>query len=618
MQSMADMTSLIDHIYNRGYLGGELSDVKIVAFGREYKLHKLILDRSPYFRTLFSHQWDADGCPTHNLDFSIDHNITETAFEQCLQRLYGGAEDASEILGYPEKISAAFQLFATANFLNLADLVEFCLVLIINSLTKYTVAETLCFAMENHYPQSDSIIDSCKSFLCAEGSEMTYIEWTSIPVPIIVEVVSSDGFYIQSEWERCMWVVGFLTEEDYPGVINTNDLVAEAEIDEQSDSSSNFDIGLEKLSVNADINLSTPVGSYTELNRLGMESNESPEKGDDKAKGPEEGGDDASFVSADSETDRQLLELTRSIHYCHLTLLQLQHLEKIKDKHGKPLFDKAMLQDGLWQQMKLKHLVLGARDERLDVCESHKHLMDLGASGDMSQRFFPVPSHDKSVAGRRTSDPATAAEYYAGRTDPSAPLGTSDPDAQMTFSPFPPFRFSVKFDDISQLKGENKIYTDSAIWYAGTYWSVYLQKITNKKSSQLGVYLHREARSQRDLTAGANNTYTLLSGKSTAKSSVGMDDTAMELKTEPRLVSFPTSELPPDYTDERVLLMSYFEIYTPSKRGKNLTCFSSSPSGFSCGQSWGWRSSSLYHFAEESAKQNTQASLKFMVVIGVV
>lgn len=89
--------------------------------------------------------------------------------------------------------------------------------------------------------------------------------------------------------------------------------------------------------------------------------------------------------------------------------------------------------------MKLKQLVLSTGDDRLDVCMSTKQLMAMGAENeDDAELFYPVPSHDKSVAGRRSNDAITAKDYYTGRCDPEAPLETSDPDAQVTFSPFPP------------------------------------------------------------------------------------------------------------------------------------------------------------------------------------
>ena len=55
---------------------------------------------------------------------------------------------------------------------------------------------------------------------------------------------------------------------------------------------------------------------------------------------------------------------------------------------------------------------------------------------------------------------------------------------------YPPFRFSVKFDDVTKLKVEKRVYSQT-YWYAGSYWNIYIQKVQHKKGHQLGVYLHR-------------------------------------------------------------------------------------------------------------------------------
>src|SRR5204863_2919265 len=77
-----------DHLYQRGYLNGVCSDISIHAFDKSYALHRIILDRSPFFSSLFAGPWRDSDIPVLNRNFS-DPNITQPAFDIALQRLYG-------------------------------------------------------------------------------------------------------------------------------------------------------------------------------------------------------------------------------------------------------------------------------------------------------------------------------------------------------------------------------------------------------------------------------------------------------------------------------------------------------------------------------------------------
>ncbi|KAK3077473.1 hypothetical protein LTS18_010177, partial [Coniosporium uncinatum] len=85
-----ETASLPDHLYTKGLLGGRHSDIAIIAFGHQYNLHRIILDRAPFFSTALSEPWlesTAKEVPLHPEE--IDSNITQTAFELALKRLYG-------------------------------------------------------------------------------------------------------------------------------------------------------------------------------------------------------------------------------------------------------------------------------------------------------------------------------------------------------------------------------------------------------------------------------------------------------------------------------------------------------------------------------------------------
>lgn len=114
----SDGDPLPSHLYNRGLLEGKYSDINITAFGTTYPLHRIVLDRAPFFASALSPPWleaSAKDVSLHPED--IDTNITKTAFELALRRLYG----------YPDPVAEAdeaFSLFATACWLEMTELVS--------------------------------------------------------------------------------------------------------------------------------------------------------------------------------------------------------------------------------------------------------------------------------------------------------------------------------------------------------------------------------------------------------------------------------------------------------------------------------------------------------------
>lgn len=81
---------LPEHLYTRGLVGGRHSDITVHAFGYPYRLHRILLDRAPFFNSALSGPWlesNAKEITLHPED--IDNNITQIAFELALKRLYG-------------------------------------------------------------------------------------------------------------------------------------------------------------------------------------------------------------------------------------------------------------------------------------------------------------------------------------------------------------------------------------------------------------------------------------------------------------------------------------------------------------------------------------------------
>ena len=191
-----------EFIYKRGFLEGACSDVTIIAFGTRYNLHRLILDRSPFFSSCFN------GGPwreSSSSEISItpeqsDPNITQHAFQLALARLYGHTD-------FIEEEDHALPLLAAASYLDLQDLAESCVASLLRNLKTNNIAKVLKFVTGSYYGhQTDRLLDSAKAMLYRDGWEMDMTEWYGISGELVAEIVGFDGFYIPDEWLRYCFV----------------------------------------------------------------------------------------------------------------------------------------------------------------------------------------------------------------------------------------------------------------------------------------------------------------------------------------------------------------------------------------------------------------------------
>mmetsp|Transcript_22363 Transcript_22363/g.36966 ORF Transcript_22363/g.36966 Transcript_22363/m.36966 type:complete len:419 (-) Transcript_22363:111-1367(-) len=64
----------------------EASDVRLVALGKEYRLHKIIINQAPFFATAFSGRWSRNG--NEPVDLNLEDS-SSNAVEKTLKTLYG-------------------------------------------------------------------------------------------------------------------------------------------------------------------------------------------------------------------------------------------------------------------------------------------------------------------------------------------------------------------------------------------------------------------------------------------------------------------------------------------------------------------------------------------------
>jgi BTB/POZ domain-containing protein 13 len=112
-----NIRSTSEYIYSTLFKGGINSDVTITALNKEWKVHKLYLSQSLYFRSMFSGQWKESDEPLIQLNIP-DENVDVEALDLALSSLY---KDEVELT--PSRICPTL---AAASLLQLDGLKEHC------------------------------------------------------------------------------------------------------------------------------------------------------------------------------------------------------------------------------------------------------------------------------------------------------------------------------------------------------------------------------------------------------------------------------------------------------------------------------------------------------------
>ena len=529
-----DTAPLPNHLYNRGLLSGKHSDISVKAFNTQYALHRLLLDRAPFFSSALSEPWfesSSKEVVLHPED--VDSNITQAAFELALKRLYGcdsRTEEDKEAVG----------LFATGCWLEMADLIDSSVISILRQMTTGRLAGLIRLVTSNYYGKpGDRILDSAKAMLCREGWEMPLRYWDGISGDICREIIGGDGFFVPGEWER--WVLAkrvldrkLKLKAIEAGLFDANGKYKRAPPDTMGFLAIRFDTVYRKDSAAASRQLPETYNAWLAL-----------------------------YTHPDIAA--LLVLLDEGIHYIHLTFEQLQKIRDQRDVLGLPVMPERVITNALWMSMELRQKVLNAREldmelgltqvsedsfddgpldegnlikssPRLDAAshpskgkqpesshnDEEEDEMESGSwDGNGKPRKFWIPHTDStSVMGgnpeslvhasngtrpyltRHLSrfsasiDPVDvqwASDFTAAANErPHTPgrSTTSEPVAPISYTHYPPFRFSAEFPNPKNLREKKRVYSRT-VWYAGSLWNVYIQKVETTKNIQLGVYLHR-------------------------------------------------------------------------------------------------------------------------------
>ena len=532
--SVADPAPLPNHLYHRGLISGRHSDITVNAFGTKYALHRLLLDRAPFFESALSEPWleaSSDEIALHPEE--VDSNITQVAFELALKRLYGCNSSV-------EEDKEATSLFATACWLEMAELVESSVNALLRQMSPSRLSAMIRLVTHQYYGKAgDRILDAAKAMLCREGWEMPVRYWDGISGEIAREIIGNDGFFVSGEWERWGLATRLLDRK-------LKHRAVEAGLYDEKDKTQR---GPPKH-----INFLTIRFDTVYRKQSPALANNVPASYDPWL---------ALYTSPDIAA--LLVLIDEGIHYVHLSFEQLQQIRTMTDVLGLPVVPERVITDALWMSMDLRQRVQNAKfdDQELglvneaDVGEDEDAEVGSPAPAEPSQSDVPMSSKGKQVeqddydtadedivsgswdgngmprkfwipymdsthtrgssycypepgfggvpTGRsqhnrhlsrlsatlEPQDMQWATDFSAANVEQSPGKRDSvEPSTPFTYSHYPPFRFSAEFPHPSAIQEKKRIYSRT-VWYAGSLWNVYVQKVANTKTPQLGVYLHR-------------------------------------------------------------------------------------------------------------------------------
>ena len=516
-----DTAPLPSHLYNQGLLTGKHSDITVHAFKTRYALHRLLLDRAPFFSSALSEPWFESTSKEITLHpDDLDSHITKTAFELALKRLYGchvAAEEDNEAVG----------LFATGCWLEMPDLIDASVMSILRQMSTSKLGSLIKLVTSNYYGKpGERILASAKAMLCREGWEMPLKYWDGVSGEIVREIIGGDGFFVPGEWER--WVLA-------------------KRIFDRKVKAAAIEIGL----IEAIGHFNHPLPNKMTFVAKRYDAIHRRHSGSNRSKS--EAYDTWLSLYTSPEIAPMLVLLNEGIHYVHMTFEQLQKIRDQRDVLGLPLLPEKVVNDALWMQMELRQKVVNTPDLKLelglseaseDILEEEElivgddetyrsekskepgseavddsrndHDAELGSwDGNGRPRKFWIPNIDStSILGGNPDSalyatPSTsrpyiprlsasidpvdvqwASDFHASANERPSFSDRSEHAPPLSYSNYPPFRFAYEFPNPRTLKEKKRVYSRT-MWYAGSFWNIYIQKVETTKNTQLGVYLHR-------------------------------------------------------------------------------------------------------------------------------
>lgn len=500
----------------------------------------MLLDRAPFFSSALSEPWFESSSKEIDLHpEDIDSNITQAAFELALKRLYGCntvTEEDKEAIG----------LFATGCWLEMPDLIESSVTSILRQMSPIKLASLIRLVTSNYYGRpGDRILASAKAMLCREGWEMPLRYWDGISGEIAREIIGGDGFFIPGEWER--WVLAkrildrrLKLRAIDAGLFNANGSHKRGPPDTMNFLAIRFDTVYRR---NASIG-GRPVPKaydswlalytspdiaallvlldegihYVHLSFEQLQSIRNQRDVLGLPVLPEKVISNALWMSM--ELRQKIVnakELDMELGLTHAAEVAVEREGPVPQDTSKKLeSSREMPSKGKGREADFDHHEEEEEDE-----EDEEEDMESGSwDGNGKPRKFWIPHADATSimggnpdamvsavgGGRHTTghlsrlsasidpqDVQWASDFTAAINDtPAIPGRPVPPESTrpISYTHYPPFRFAAEFPNPRNLKEKKRVYSRT-VWYAGSLWNVYIQKVETAKNTQLGVYLHR-------------------------------------------------------------------------------------------------------------------------------
>ncbi|CAL5415527.1 unnamed protein product [Camellia sinensis] len=189
-----NLTSLCDHVQLEGFNNGSFSDILVHAMSSSYRLHRLILSRSSYFRNMLHGPWKEANAPTVTLHID-DKNVNGEAIAMALAYLYGHHPKLND--------NNAFRVLAAASFLDLQDLCAICTDFIISELWTSNFLEYQIFAESQDYGiHGERVRTACWGYLCQSGAMELKEVFPKLSSQTLHALLTSDELWVPSEEKR--------------------------------------------------------------------------------------------------------------------------------------------------------------------------------------------------------------------------------------------------------------------------------------------------------------------------------------------------------------------------------------------------------------------------------
>jgi hypothetical protein len=510
----------------------------------------LILDRAPFFATALTEPWIESSSKEIALHpEEIDPSITQKAFELALKRLYGcviSDEEDAEAIG----------LFATACWLEMQDLVDVAIESILRQMTPENLSPIIKIVTNNYYGRAgERILASAKAMLCRDGWEMALRFWDGIPGETVREIVGGDGFYINGEWER--WIVakrlldrrlkqkavdcgllevGSRTRIKAPDTLSMNAIRFDAVYRKNSMTTAGqapqnqhekwislythpdvepilvlLDEGIHYihleferlqyirqardifgLPILPEAIITNALWQQLELRQKVVNARES-----DLELGLSQPAETVHRTTSANESD-SASDKSKGKQKVSQTEPVLQD-DLDEDDLDSGSWDANAQPRKFWIPSTDCNIVMGGNAEPVITTGNTSTFLRLASR--MSATLDPM---DVLWASDFAALPSTNTESINRPTTPRPisasgqnALSTSTHPQPLAFSHYPPFRFSAEFPNPRLLKEKKRVYSRT-VFYAGSLWNIYIQKVRSAKNPQLGVYLHRAKEREAD------------------------------------------------------------------------------------------------------------------------